>query len=684
MYIPRIKKKGFCPNPVAVNGGPPAYADSISFPEVEGTTAHTDWWMEQFDICKNGYTTGGIFIPGRYYYYLNFCYISTVGRGYHHPDYVDYDLEYAELVDEAKRSKKGIIGLKRRRAGFSEKWVNMVGNYGMRFGSSIEYGPKGYSAGIVSGLSTYSEELGKKLLNTNHLMAPELSLHIPKQGDDWEIYYVEETKNKNSKKAGTFGKVKIRTANTNSGVMKGERYDDVAFEEAGEFELLTECLGDTEACFKVGDLMVGTPYIYGTGGNISKGSKTFMELWHNAEVNHLLKTEAYLGRLRNKHYIGSTNVKGEIEFDCPNIMEIVDKHGLSMEQVLGCEDVKEAEKIVLTERADLLKKGQTIKYYKSLQTDPVNDREAFMKFNANQYPLEILALREADLLIQDFKNYRAYKPSWKMDINGAIKLPLEIELTPIPDEEQLFMGDYVFIHNDHLIPKNIKNLYYAGLDGYDIDLSQVSKSLGAMCIGTRMNNVPGVRNKQVVAIVYCRPSRKERFYELCAMMSVRFSLIGATMCDARSPGVIEWYKRNGFTKYLAKRPQSVESEFSEQIHDYGYKQTPFSKQIAIGKVQSWCVDEGPYCDFELMLKDLRDYDETAAGTDWDLHDALQDMLIGIDDKPVVAYRGDKKDEYDPFAIATTSKPMNPSSFEEIANQRSTGSSGQIYDPFQSW
>ena len=218
-YLPRIKGKGFCPNPV-IEDGIPKYADSVAYPEVWGTAAHEDWWEEQFEYCVNGYWTGGVFIPGRYYYYLNFCSINTAGRGYHNPDYVDYDLEYAELVEEAKRTSKGIIGLKRRRAGFSEKWAKMVGDYGMRFT------PQGYVAGIVAGLSVYSEELAGKLLYSNSLVAPELRLSIPNQGSDIQVYWLDP--NDKKIRRGSNGKIKIRTANSNASIMKGDVYNEVA------------------------------------------------------------------------------------------------------------------------------------------------------------------------------------------------------------------------------------------------------------------------------------------------------------------------------------------------------------------------------------------------------------------------------------------------------------------------
>jgi hypothetical protein len=674
-YLPRIKGKGFNPAPFAVqNGGIPSYADSISNPKVWGTAAHEDWWMEQIDICDNGYTTGGVFIPGRLYYYLNFCWLGTSGRGYHNPDYVDYDLEYAELVEEAKRTHKGIIGLKRRRAGFSEKWANMVGGYGIRFT------PKGYKAGIVSGLSVYADGLGKKLINSNSLVAPELRLSIPNQGSDIQIFWRDPNDQKIKK--GSLGEITVRTANTNSSVMKGERYDDVAFEEAGEFDLLEDTYGKTKSAFQVGDLMIGTPYVYGTGGNAAKGSKAFRRMWNEPDIYNLLKTEAYVGRLRNNFYVGSTNFKGKVEYDCPNILELQIKHDLSYEQVLGCEDINRVYELKNIHRAKLLKGASKLPYYEELQTDPFNEKECFLKLNQNNYPIEHIAEAELRIYTTSPKRYSCYSPDWKRNQDGSVKMPLEVDLGP-QIHPTTHVGEYVMILDDAHSWRNIKGLFYKGTDSYDIDKTQTSKSLGASVVVTRDNNYPYIPSRMPVCVIQCRPPRKEKFYSLSGMMAIYFDCLASDMIDARMPAIISWYENNGLRKYLAPRPESVESMKAEQIHDYGYKKTTFSIPVGVGKIQSWCLDQSQYCWFEMLLADIRDYDETEAGTDWDLHDALECALIGMDDKQKVITKNNVT-YVDPFAVNVVSFNGQNHGMGQHGPKPSTKARSEVHDPFGSW
>jgi len=668
-YKPIIKGKGFLPNPVAVYGIP-KYADSVSFPEVWGTLAWEDWWNEQVEFCLKGYTTGGIWIPGRYYYYLNFAQLSTVGRGYHSPDYVDADYEFAMLIEEAKRDKKGIIVLKRRRAGFSEKYANMVVGYDSRFT------PEGYVAGVVAGLSDYAEELVNKIADSNAYLPPELYLHMTGT-TDLGIYQTEKTANGWVKK-GSNGKVKTRTANSNPNVMKGEKYNDVAFEEAGEFDLLIKTFGATKSCFAVGDQMVGTPYIYGTGGNVSKGSAGFREMWEKPQNFNLLRFRCFADRMRNGYYIGSTNINGDYEYNCPNLMKMMKEQNLSIEQILGCEDTLAVIESKRKVRADLLNSSTREPYYNELQNDPLNDNEAFLKFGSNHYPQDLIAAQEARILQNDLR-YKCFEPRWVIDANtGAPKMPLEVELTQINPTDHF--GSYVMIL-DGYHHRDVPGLFYGAVDGYDIDKTNTSKSQGGMVVMPRQNMGALAKAYQPVCIIYCRPPKKEIFYEMCAMMSVYWRLLGATMMDARSHRIIDWYKENNFSSYLAKRPQSIESEFSEQIHDFGYKETTFSKPLKISYIQSWCEDSIQDCWFPHVTSDVRDFSQEATYSDWDVHDALGMCLIGIKDRPRVI--NNHSDGPDPWSISSFDIPNGVTNPFGYVNQNGlTDNSSQNYDPWE--
>ena len=100
---PLLKSKTYCPNPV-VKYGIPNYADIISNPKCKNTPAYNAWWEEQLYYIINGYTTGGITIPGRYYKFLNFDTIRGVAGDNIKPEIHDYQLDYAYLIEHADLS----------------------------------------------------------------------------------------------------------------------------------------------------------------------------------------------------------------------------------------------------------------------------------------------------------------------------------------------------------------------------------------------------------------------------------------------------------------------------------------------------------------------------------------------------------------------------------------------------
>ncbi|MCK5015522.1 MAG: hypothetical protein KAS32_00460 [Candidatus Peribacteraceae bacterium] len=91
----------------------------------KGTSVYHRFWTEQYERCINGYHPhGGSWIPGNYYFYLNFCMISAFDKKIKRkrplpPLYRDQDHEYFVEANKAKEEGYGLIVLKARRKGFS-------------------------------------------------------------------------------------------------------------------------------------------------------------------------------------------------------------------------------------------------------------------------------------------------------------------------------------------------------------------------------------------------------------------------------------------------------------------------------------------------------------------------------------------------------------------------------------
>lgn len=315
---PIRKAKTFCPNPV-VEGGIPDYADSYSNPKVWGTEAWREWWTEQISRCLNGYTTGGLWIPGRYYYYLNFFKISTVGKGNHAPMFTDLDYEFFLIVEEAKKTNKGVISIKARRKGLSYKVVGGIFDYGFRFRDK-------YFAGICAGLSTHSEGFYTKFLNQESLCPPELRVHKLSKSDEKIVAGYHEKTDTGWLDKGSKNTVFCKTMFNNPNVFKGEQLDDCVFEEGGEFELLLEGYEATKPCFAVGDRMVGTPYIYGC---VCAGTKVWTNEGDLVNIEDLDVSKGILGYDTDKGLVSKETIihwKPPFEKQCYRITTSTGRH----------------------------------------------------------------------------------------------------------------------------------------------------------------------------------------------------------------------------------------------------------------------------------------------------------------------------------------------------------------------
>jgi len=616
-YVPIIKKRNFNPNPVA--GNIPIWADGKTNPRSIGTTAYENFWDEQFSYCINGYDTGGLHIPGRYYFYLNFVVLQGL-KGPMYPMYVDLDLEWYRLVDYIKKYQKtGIVSPKARRKGVSEKVQNIL-SHGIRF---IEV----YRGAITAGLDTYQIGLRKKFDAAQAKFHDELRMNTLKDNEKmYQIGYERKDPIGGFVDDGYGGRLSFETMYDDPKKLEGEYFHDVICEESGQYKLLGQTFESIKPALEFGSLMGGTFYIIGTGGNILSTSKDFKDFYDNAETYGLERFWIpgcrmyfpFFGNKITEHNIDPDN--GEKIDAIPNL-----RH-LKPYQRLGCEDTKAATDYILKKKAEYAKLPNKKKLKIHNQNYPLTIEEAFTSGGSNNFNDEKIYSRLFDIE-GDLNNYKPVILNWKYEVGeDGVKrriVPLEVEwrLAKKGDPE----GKIVWIYQ--LPRKDILDLDVGGIDGYNQDQTQTSSSLGAMTVVRQGNKVnlegEGIhRAEYPICLYYQRPARKEIFYEICLMISVLYGLRRNTMVNAEQDFVMEFYVKNEGRSYLSPRPKSFESKKSKQMHKYGAKMTLYSKPMILGLVRSMTEDYVSYYNFPEMLRDMLAYDEEYIGTDWDSVDAL--------------------------------------------------------------
>lgn len=614
-----FKGKGFCAAPV-VKFGIPKFADSRLNPKVIGTPAHDEWWTDQLYRIKHGYRSGGIDMPGRFYFYQNFVKMATI-NGIINPDYVDLHLELALLIEYAKANGKNILCAKKRRAGISEATQSMVMDYGFRFSD-------GYQCGIAAGQEIYAQDLMKKWRSMDSLMVPELRIKKLINNDD-EVIAGYMMKNKDGEnEEGTKNRFVIRTMYKNPNLFKGNFFNDIVAEELGEFEKAKEFYGASLACLKDGDKQIGTFFGYGTGGNINKGSRDFKEMWYEPDAFNAIKFLITGGRF-HKPYYGGCSLGEPIT---PNLLKTHKPF-----EIIGKEDTEAAIAAIKKEREILLKTGDKKGYLDSLQNYPLEEKDIFRKTTVNNFDTE--KLNEAEYRIAtNKKKYSRWKLDWVKDKDGMLKMPLQVTpavAKPEDDAQQCF-----YILDSEHPRKNHSNLYSAGGDSYDQDIAKSTKSLGAMCVLIRNNNIDGALKKAPVAVICTRPPRKEIFYEMCLKLCVYYNLRGNFLVDVGKPQIVKYFEDRGGQMYLAYRPKKFESEKTEQSHTFGLSLNNYSRPLMTGLMEAavyynskdiWFnhieeLSNGTkvQCD---LINQLGNFDELEVNSDNDLADAYGLSLV---------------------------------------------------------
>ena len=630
-YTPIIKKKGFNPTPIA--GRIPAYANSVIDKDVIGTPKYDEFWEEQIRRCIEGYETGGLWIPGRYYYFLNFQPIAGV-KGNMFPLFCDFHLELAYAVEWVKYFKiTGLIILKARRKGLSEFMKGAILNYGLTFGDT-------YRGAVFAGIENYVKGIKKKVMNGLTNTVDDMRLNILKNNDKELRIGYEERVNGTFIESGSLNEIQMETLFNSESKLEGEYFNDVLSEESGENPRVKAAFESIKPSLMFGSEMEGTFYIYGTAGNILSGSKDFIDMYRNHVSFDLVKIFVDGTRLYYPFFItpnehkGVKNEIGKTVDPIRNLRPLIAEHGRDC--LMGCEDIEAAKeniRMLYTHYEKLQDKKNLIELKKNF---PLDEEDAITSGGSNNFDNEALfsRLQELQTKILPPGNYvlemvtEGEGKQWKQ--------PLEVKARLTKPEDPDWKVIPILQHP----LKGMRNVDAMGIDSYNQDQTNTSRSLGGIVILRDGRNIPseinGIKIRKGVYPVVCyekRPPKKEQFYMIGLMLAIYYDLPKDVMISAEHDFLIDFFKKNGGRRFLSPRPRSFDSQNTEATYEYGSKlASPQMISRALGIAQSWVDDNIQLCDFEVLIKGLIAFDEINIGTDWDIVDALIYALMRIVDR----------------------------------------------------
>ena len=347
----------------------------------------------------------------------------------------------------------------------------------------------------------------------------------------------------------------------NPEVYKGERLSVMVFEEAGEFKSLMNAYMSSKACFMDGDLQFGVPIVGGTGGDIEKASKDFMEMYYEADAFNLIN----IFIPASKVYYGYFDVK------------------------TGQSDMEGAEEKIMEDRTKLQDAGKEKAYNLHIQNYPMTVEEAFLKTKSNFFDLSLINMQRSKILANVDFEYQLQTGfldwndeggvDWFADANG----PVKVLHHPMPEVSGLDIG---------------------GIDSYDQDRAGRSESLGSAIIYRRFMDMdsPG---DCVVAEYTERPRTAEQFWDNCLKLAVYYN--AKMLVEYTKIGILDYFRRNDGLKYLKEKPVTAHSPGTLTRNRYGVHMNKQVKALMINVIDDYIKTNVEDVWFIEILNELADF-----------------------------------------------------------------------------
>ena len=513
----RAKKDPQRYRPVVNNGHPDLNPESVAYQE---------YWEQELYRCINGFKPKGMKkISGKYYFYLNYYKIlgndGTKGsrKTLISPWYRQMDHEYFDLFQTCKQDGKGMIVIKARDKGFSYMNSGMIAHEYTFF----PFNDVGIAAGLQATADAFFDKT-KKGLNGLHSNFK----HSILKDTDGILRSGYKQKNKDGKwEIGGYQSTIICRTMDNPEVFKGERVSLMVFEEAGEFKHLKNAYMSSKACFMDGNLQFGVPVVGGTGGDISKASKDFMDMYYESDAYNLIPMFIPASRA----YYGYFDID------------------------TGEEKVETAKEVLLEEREKITNSGDREAYNLHIQNYPLTVQEAFLNTKTARFDNSLLNAQRSRILSS--KDYRSQIQQGYLDWEFNEEEEFVVRWRPHPE------GPYKILH--HPEPQ-YKDLDIGGIDSYDQDQAGASESLGSAIIYRRFVDTESASD-YVVAEYTDRPAKKEDFWDGCLKLAIYYN--AKMLVEYTKIGILDYFKRMNALKYLKEKPESAHNPGTKTRNRYG-------------------------------------------------------------------------------------------------------------------
>lgn len=579
-----------------------------------GTLDYDDFWDEQDRRCLEGYQPRSFMpkITGRHYFYLNMCRINLLKKGakrkmLDYPFYRELDRRLYDELDDAIEDEHGLIIGKPRRVGLSY------------FGASASVYELSFfkmnKIGVAAGQDDKAQDFYEKVKGLHDDIREEYKTSWSiKNSDHFRLSYFD-IENKQKVEMGMRSSMYMKTMYANPSGFEGKELSLVIFEEAGLFDDIIAAYKATEPCFKEGAIQYGIPLIYGTGGDIEKGSKGYQTMWKNPKDYNLKKV-----------FVSATDY-----FPGDGIPdEKTGKRVSFFDFRTGRTDSKAALKYILEDRK--AKEGSE-GFIKHIQTYPLKEADIFIKNTGGLLNRKKLNAQKNNLENCPYPILRGYL-EWHTEDPATLKLiaraknlkeidkihfQRKSKLKFIEDKE---LGTMVKI----LDPINHSRLPFnpdiGGCDSYDDEVKVGSGSLGATVM-YRVFHGPTREFDLPIAYILDRGTsdNDDEFYSQSFRMMVWYD--SKMLLEHTKISIKNYFIDVGGHMHLKERPE-LEGYKSSAVNEYGFKMpNQYAFRFIVGLLKAEVNNNFNKIWFEELLDALIDFGEENS----DLGSALAMCLV---------------------------------------------------------
>jgi hypothetical protein len=495
-------------------------------PEFKGDKkAQAEWELREIDRCINGYDG----LPGRYYYYLNHCFIKNKKKGKMRPDFRTMDLEWFKFLEatEKERPVKGIVCIKRRQVGMSWKAaVDMV------WSATFNHD---YEIGMNSKTETDSRNLFSKVKYIYRHQSDFLrAATSTDRRDAMEFVIYDKDAMGNKIVTGGTGSTIVSVAPVPTG-HAGNQYRKIILDEAGETIELESIWSNAEDCIVQDGERTGIPIFFGTMGETSKAGRGLMEFWNNADL-YDLKQFPFFGY-----------------------------HELIMDE-FGNDDIEESVRFILYKRKKL-EAGSPKVYNKYIQKYPLTAQDAF---------LSVSGAGVGNPIIIGQQELNLYDPSYERRVGKMKLVGEEPHFQPEPNGETIIY---------ELPIPGLRNAYRAVLDPAEDD--GVKKSKDTSDLGFTIAAKPyGLLPLRLVAEYCHRPLKLEEAYLQFALLCKLYRCKITIEMNKGGWRAFKWFETH-YPELLEYAPKSATSAKGGVELKYGVKMTTDRKSQMDGLLEEY-------------------------------------------------------------------------------------------------